>query len=78
MLIDVQSANVPKYLNPNKEKLKSKGIDSVISRIMNLKDVKPDLNHEKFCQAIEDQYRLLYKDYEIEKLILDETELNKN
>ena len=40
---------MPKYLNPNKEKLKSKGIDSVISRIMNLKDVKNDLTHEKFC-----------------------------
>ena len=36
MLLNVDSKNVAKYLNPNKEKLKSKGVDSVVSRIMNL------------------------------------------
>ena len=36
MLINVDASEVTKYLNPDKKKLQSKGVDSVISRIMNL------------------------------------------
>lgn len=49
MLLNVNSDNVKLYLNPNKEKLKSKGVDSVISRIINLNQVKPDLDHNLLC-----------------------------
>ena len=37
------------YLNPNKEKLKSKGVTSVVSRIMNLQEVKKEMSHELLC-----------------------------
>lgn len=45
MLIDVDSSKIAKYLNPNKDKLKSKGIDSVISRVTNLVNFNPEINH---------------------------------
>lgn len=45
MLLNVDTESVKRYLNPNKEKLKSKGIESVVSRITNLSEIKPDLDH---------------------------------
>jgi len=45
VLLNVDSNSIQKYLNPNKEKLKSKGVDSVKARIMNLISVDPTLTH---------------------------------
>jgi lipoate-protein ligase A len=53
MLLNVDLQSIPKYLNPHKEKLKSKGIDSVISRVVNLSEIRPDISHELFCSALE-------------------------
>ena len=53
MLLDVKMDALSKYLNPSKEKLKSKGIDSVISRVINLKEISSDIDHDKFCEAME-------------------------
>ena len=36
MLINVEPDSISKYLKPNEEKLLKKGLDSVISRMMNL------------------------------------------
>ena len=49
MLLDLELGALGKYLNPNKKKLESKGVDSVVSRVMNLKEACPEINHEKFC-----------------------------
>lgn len=56
MLINVNSQNLKNYLNPNKEKLKSKGVDSVISRVVNLKEIYPDITHELFCKEVENEF----------------------
>ena len=45
ILFNVDLKALEKYLNPNKKKLESKGIDSVISRVMNLKDYYPTISH---------------------------------
>lgn len=45
-----------KYLNPNKLKLVSKGVESVVSRVLNLKEKIPDVTHEKFCKAMEEAF----------------------
>ena len=37
MLLDLELGALGKYLNPSKAKLESKGVDSVISRVINLK-----------------------------------------
>ena len=41
MLLDLELTALGNYLNPNKKKLESKGVDSVISRVMNLKEIAP-------------------------------------
>lgn len=47
ILIDVCPEKIQKYLNVSKEKLKSKGVKSVRSRVINLKELKPNLTIEK-------------------------------
>lgn len=56
MMINVDVNAIQKYLNPNKEKLKSKGIDSVVSRVQNLIELVPDLTHEKVINQIIDEF----------------------
>ena len=56
MLLDLELDALGKYLNPSKAKLESKGVQSVISRVINLKELNADLNHDSFCGAIEDEF----------------------
>ncbi len=39
-------------LNPHKEKLLSKGVASVESRVTNLASLFPSLTHDSFCDAL--------------------------
>jgi len=41
MLLNLELNALQKYLNPNKKKLESKGVNSVISRVMNLAEIAP-------------------------------------
>lgn len=41
-----------RYLNPHKLKLASKGVTSVVSRVVNLQELNKQLNHETLCAAI--------------------------
>lgn len=43
IMMDVDFGDMPKYLRPSAAKLKSKGVDSVRSRVTNLKDYLPDM-----------------------------------
>lgn len=45
VMFDVDLKALQKYLNPNKKKLESKGVDSVISRVINLKELYPSICH---------------------------------
>lgn len=49
VMFNVDLGALKKYLNPNKKKLESKGIDSVISRVLNLQELNPKICHENFC-----------------------------
>jgi len=60
ILIDVERDAFSKYLNPNKAKLLSKGVDSVQSRVLNLKELVPTLNHQRVCEAIVHQFLKVY------------------
>jgi len=57
MLLDLKLDALGKYLSPNKKKLESKGVDSVISRVLNLKEIVPDITHESFCDALSNQFK---------------------
>lgn len=61
-----------KYLNPNKEKLKSKAIDSVISRVMNLKEKNREFTHERFSEELENEFSRVWEIDHINKKCLDE------
>ncbi|PWD87390.1 lipoate--protein ligase [Ignatzschineria cameli] len=56
LLIDVDFGKLSRYLNPDPKKLQAKGISSVRSRVANLVEFNPTLNHEMICRAIETQF----------------------
>jgi len=47
ILVDVDMSSLSRYLNVSRTKLQSKGVDSVKSRVTNLKEYKPDLTIDR-------------------------------
>ena len=47
LLLSVDKENMSKYLNVSKEKLQTKGVSSVRSRVANLQEFNPDVNVER-------------------------------
>ncbi|CDW73105.1 lipoate-protein ligase a [Stylonychia lemnae] len=62
MLLDVDLNALQRYLNPNKLKLQSKGVESVISRVMNLKEIHSGIGHESFGQHLSTAFRHKWHD----------------
>lgn len=60
LLIQADLTRLAQYLTPDKEKLVSKGIRSVRSRVANLQDFAPELTHENLCTAIIEQFFEVY------------------
>ena len=58
MLLDLELNALGKYLNPSKAKLESKGVDSVISRVINLRELNDSIDHDSFCKALEESFIL--------------------
>lgn len=52
LLLHADLNRLANYLNPDPKKLQSKGITSVRSRVTNLNELKPEINHELVCDAI--------------------------
>ncbi|UJR21892.1 hypothetical protein I4U23_024964 [Adineta vaga] len=75
LITSVDTNAMKKYLNPNKEKLISKGVDSVQARVINLCEVNPSINHKDLCLAIENSYRETYSNHHIPsaKILSQET-----
>ena len=81
LLINVDTANMSAYLNVDKEKLATKGVSSVRSRVTNLTEFCPELTidmmKEKMIQAFEKVYGLSAVAYDIDGIdqdTLSETE----
>ena len=53
MLLDLELSALGSYLNPSKAKLQSKGVESVVSRVINLKQLNESIDHDSFCDAVE-------------------------
>eukprot|EP01117_Protostelium_nocturnum_P016799 TRINITY_DN6720_c0_g2_i1.p1 TRINITY_DN6720_c0_g2~~TRINITY_DN6720_c0_g2_i1.p1 ORF type:complete len:374 (-),score=118.26 TRINITY_DN6720_c0_g2_i1:162-1262(-) len=60
LLIDVNLDSLQEYLNVNKEKLKSKGVDSVRARVSNLHDLNPKITHNSLSDALIKQFQKHY------------------
>ena len=52
LLINADLSRLANYLNPDPKKLQAKGIASVRSRVANIIELKPDINHQILCDAI--------------------------
>ena len=52
LLVDVDKEKLGRYLSPSKAKLQAKGVDSVRSRVANLREFAPDLGIEDLKNAM--------------------------
>lgn len=77
LLLNVDSEKLDRYLTPNAEKLKAKGVKSVKSRTVNLCDIVPHLTVEKMQNAIieaaEKLFNLKAENFEIPKKDIKKT-----
>lgn len=60
LLVDVDMVKLSRYLNPSKAKLQSKGVDSVRSRVVNLKELHPDITIDSLKAALIKAFRDVY------------------
>lgn len=60
LLLDVDTQRMGRYLNPSKAKLQSKGVDSVRSRVMNLRELNPDITIPKLKTAMAEAFAGVY------------------
>lgn len=60
LLVDADMSKLSRYLNPSKAKLQSKGVDSVRSRVINLKEINPDLTIDMLKAALKDAFCEVY------------------
>ncbi len=60
LLIDVDMAKLGRYLNPSKAKLQAKGIDSVRSRVVNLKELSPTITINIMKVAMAKAFQKVY------------------
>ncbi len=64
VLVNCDFAELTKYLQVSKEKIKSKGIESIKSRVNNLKDIDPNIDIEEIKESLKRQFVISYGDYE--------------
>ena len=60
LLVDVDKEKMGRYLNPSKAKLHSKGVDSVRSRVVNLKELNPDITIDALKSALTEAFAQIY------------------
>ena len=60
LMVDVDREKMGRYLNPSKAKLSSKGVDSVRSRVVNLKELAPDTTIEMLSQELAEAFGQVY------------------
>ena len=54
LMLDVDLERVSRYLSPSKAKLAAKGVDSVRSRVVNLREFVPELTIDRLADALVD------------------------
>lgn len=69
IMMDVNRDVLSRYLNVSTAKLKSKGVDSVRSRVTNLKDYKPELTLDEVKQALIQAFSEVYGETPEETLL---------
>ena len=74
LMVDVDKEKLGRYLSPPKAKLQAKGVASVRSRVVNLKELSPDLTIEgmraNMIRAFEDVYGLSAEHFVVDAAML--------
>ncbi|WP_032122954.1 lipoate--protein ligase [Clostridium amazonitimonense] len=60
LLLDVDKSKLSRYLQVSKEKIQSKGIDSVKSRVVNLKELNSDIDISSLKKALVESFKKIY------------------
>ena len=60
LLVDVDLSSMGRYLSPSKAKLEAKGVESVRSRVVNLKELRPDLTIAAMAEQMEEAFQRVY------------------
>lgn len=60
LLVDVDMGNMSRYLCPSAAKLQAKGVQSVRSRVVNLRELKPDLTIAEMARRMEEAFSQVY------------------
>ena len=60
LLVEADMEKLGRYLSPSKAKLQAKGVDSVRSRVGNLKELNPEITIEELCLALENAFSRVY------------------
>ena len=60
LLVDVDMERMGRYLCPSQAKLAAKGVSSVRSRVVNLRDLRPDLTVPLLSQALTEAFSQVY------------------
>lgn len=60
IMIDADTALMSRYLTPSKEKLEAKGVKSVRSRVVNLKELAPTLTVERMKEYLQAAFAAVY------------------
>ncbi len=73
LLVDVNLEKLNRYLSPSRAKLQSKGVDSVRSRVVNLKELNPTITIDALKAALVRAFSSIYgfAVSEIDKSLLD-------
>ena len=60
ILVSADMENLSRYLSPSRAKLQAKGVDSVRSRVMNLRELNPDITIEQLKAALAEAFSRVY------------------
>ena len=60
IMLDVKLDEMSKYLTVSKEKLQSKGVNSVKSRVVNIKELVPDITVDRMKEALREAFEEVY------------------
>lgn len=60
LLVDVDKEKLGRYLSPAKAKLQAKGVDSVRSRVVNLKEFAPEITIDGLKNALRESFLSIY------------------
>lgn len=60
LLVDVDTEKMTRYLNPSKAKLRSNGVDSVRSRVVNLKELNPSITVDALKLSLTEAFADVY------------------